>query len=143
MISITRDCVFLTHSLGQGLRQLPLPQKPAKAMATGTWILAYDNINIHKQVTHHRTDKQGEMWNMTTRLAFQVDHLLPSEYLAIAHIPQGPRSMLTAKDLLPSDTDEQLFTYRAGVIVKRLLVKTFTHFKGLSQHIPKDEPPLI
>ena len=84
-------------------------------------------------------DKQGEMWNITTTPAFQVDHLSPSEYLATAHIQQGPRRMLTAKDLLPSDTDEQLFAYRAGAIAKRLLVKT--HFKGLSHHIPEDKPP--
>ena len=133
-------CLSYSQTL-QRLETIALATEASQAMATGTWILAYDNINIHKHVTHQRMDKQGEMWNMTTRLAFQVDHLPPSEYLATAHIPQGPRSMLTAKDLLPSDTDEQLFTYRAGVIVKRLLVKTFTHFKGLSQHISKDEPP--
>lgn len=74
---------------------------------------------------------------MTTRLAFEIQHLPPEELKATAHIPQCPRATLTAVDILPSEADEQLFTTRRKLIVKRFLVTAFHHCKFLAKSVPK------
>lgn len=98
----------------------------------GVWVVAYDNINIHKRVAHERTDRHAESWDFTSRIAVKVAHPPPQELLASAASPQGRRSDLDPHALLP-DSNDDVFFFNAGKrYIKNLIVKMFKFCQHLS-----------
>ena len=101
----------------------------------GTWIVAYDNINIHKKVQHERMFRYSEDWDFTSRLALQVVHTPPSALQMTAALPQKARSEVTPEDLMPNDGGEALFCKRAQLKIKKILVAHFTAFHHLKDEV--------
>ena len=116
----------------------------SRQLQEGNWIVAYDNINIRKSVTHERHARHSESWNFTSRLAIKVSKLPPSEYCAFAGIPQGHRKDLAIDDLLPNDDDDKEFLIAAKTRVQQLLVNKFqscSHLTVVPQYVSHDQLP--
>jgi hypothetical protein len=101
----------------------------------GTWIIAYDNINIHEKVQHERTFRYSEAWDFTSRLALQVVHTPPPALRMTAALPQKDRTELSPEDIMPNDDDEALFCNRAQIKVKQILVTHFAAFYHLKDKV--------
>ena len=67
--------------------------KQNRELQHGDWIVAYDNINIEKSVTHERHARHTEAWNFTSRLAVKVARLPPLDYNK-TELPQCTRGDL-------------------------------------------------
>lgn len=82
-------CLSYTQTMRQ-LEAIARATERTQDFKSGTWLVAYDNINIFKHLAHTRTDKKkkDQMWKMTSRLAVAVQNLNPRELEETAHIPQ-------------------------------------------------------
>lgn len=103
------------------VRKFAAATERASQLKEATWIVAYDNINIHKRVMHERMCRH-EAWDFTSRLALKVKNTPPPEWQQTAALPQKHRSELQPDELMPNDDDESLFTSRACRKVMEILV---------------------
>ena len=108
----------------------------------GDWIVAYDNINIEKRVTHERHARHTEAWNFTSRLAVKVARLPPPDYNT-TELPQCTRGDLAVEDILPNDDDDKTFHESAQTRVQKVLIHRFkccNHLKARHQYDNHDHP---
>lgn len=59
-------CLSYTQTMRQ-LEAIARATERTQDFKSGTWLVAYDNINIFKHLAHRRTDRKDQMWNMTSR----------------------------------------------------------------------------
>ena len=78
----------------------------------GVWIVAYDNIYIHRKVFHQKKDRHDESWDFRSRLAVKIAHPPPQEFLSTAATPQCRRSALQPHAQLPDSSDDNFFLLR-------------------------------